>query len=169
MSGLRVISFDCGVINTGCVMIDMNKKTNHFEIVSIDLIQTCKEQNMLDEIKKYIKTFIKPQVRHDGLGTVVILEYIFETYRNWNIIRIHKYIRSYFSSMHNVKVVCLRPSQKSVIGGTNTKRKDVSENTARNILDTCGCSAITDKYNSYKRKHDIADALLASVYYYEHM
>lgn len=170
MSGLRVVSFDCGNKNTGCVIVDIDKQRDMFEIVSIELITSESFNEMSDKLFNYIKNVIDPQVRHVGKGTFILYENVHSRYLypNWSVIRMQKHIREHFETFKNIRVLSLKPTQKTGVGGTKSeKRKTKSVELARQCLSQCGCISLLDKFNSYERNHDIADALLAVKYLYD--
>lgn len=170
MSGLRVVSFDFGLRYTGCVMADIDKKRDLFEIVSIGLIEVDNEDTMYDKVMSYIESWIEPQLRIVGKGSLILYENIFNryTYPNWKLQRIQKDICRYFSNKTNVRVRSLHPTQKAYVGGSKENRKDKSIEGARKCLLNCGCTGLLDIFESFTRKHDVADALLALRYVYDH-
>ena len=170
MSGLRVVSFDFGLRYTGCVMADIDKKRDLFEIVSIGLIEADNENDMYDKVMNYIRSWIEPQLRLVGKGSLIIYENIFNryTYPNWKLQRMQKDIRAYFEGKTNVRIKSLHPTQKAYIGGKKENRKKASIEGAREYLVDCGCTGLLDVFESFSRKHDVADALLAIRYVYDH-
>lgn len=171
MSLLRIVSFDVGLQNTGCVIVDTNSKNNIFEIVSLDLVSSPDNMHcdLFDYIKAYVEPMIDPLLQTAKTQVLIIYENVHtrKLYPNWKLIRLQKDIRSYFSN-RNIRIKAIQPSQKAKIGGQETRdrktRKQCSVKEAQKLISECGCFDILDKFNAYNRNHDIADALLAARY-----
>lgn len=167
----RVISFDCGNKNTGCVMADIDKKRNHFEIILIKYIKVDNKSRMTHVLFEYINDIIIPMIqnyKNDKIYIVYENVHTRQLYPNWDLIRLQKEMRKHFKKLvPNVFIKALRPSQKAIIGGTKRKdRKELAVQVAREFICDHGSMHMLDVFDGLKRKHDVADALLAVAYLY---
>lgn len=167
--GYRIVSFDFGNKNTGCVMADIDKKRNHFEIILIKYMEVCREGDMMKCIIEFIDNIIIPMTKFCN-DVVFVYENVHtrKLYPNWNLIRLQKCIRNYVNKCcSNVSIKVLRPSQKAFIGGTKRKdRKDLAVFAAREYIINHSCYEMVTLFDNLSRKHDVADAMLAIAYMY---
>lgn len=157
----RILAIDVGIQNTGIIIADVFEEGN----VSLVHMHLFKDPNdMHASLLQYIKNTIEPLILNHA-SPYYVYENLFTRrfYKNPVVMRTQSGIRKLFEKT-NIQIICLRPSQKFGIGGTNVNRKEQSVTTARMFLAEKQAKEWLDKFNTYERAHDVADALLSLLY-----
>ena len=156
----RVLTLDCGIQYTGIALADID--TDFFEFITIE----CFIADDTNTLVKFLKDKILP-LMISSRKTLVLYESIFSSklYPNWKLIKIQRDMRNMcekvFNGRANFTIKTLMPSQK--IGLDNNKKRGnlrkqfMVANTA-DWINTFH-PEFFHKFNSYKRNHDIADAI----------
>ena len=154
----RIIAIDLGNKFSGYVIADIFP-SKEYEIVHFDVIKdTSKNHNVI--MSKIIGD-ISPLVRCMPEKSVVLLEKL-NWYPNWNLIRLNKCVRKYFTSELGITCLSQSPRQKTKIPERNHKeRKRTAIKVAKDLLPHC----LLDKFKKLERQHDVADAFLSIKYF----
>lgn len=148
----RIVSIDLGNKFSGFVIVDVFP-SNDYEIVHFGLIE---DTNMLQII-----TSIAPYVKNMSEKSLVLLEKI-NYYKNWDLMRLNKAVRLYFTKELNIQCKSLSPRQKTRVPNNNHKeRKQVAIKVARELLP----DILIQRFENLQRQHDVADAFL-SIHYF---
>ena len=147
-STTRIIAIDGGNIYTGVVIADL--KGGVIDFVYMDVFQT-KDKKVKEIYGRYLDEHVEPFINKN---TLVVYENVF--FRNYRLVAINKSIRSYFENL-GIKVRVMQPFQKSgVKSKTDTERKLQAVVAACNVIP----ADWIERFNSFERKHDVADAIL---------
>ena len=168
---LRIAVFDCGNSHTGMVVAYLVLGDHvSFNILLMDLLVKEGKKNMKNALKEYCVEHIDPLLNgnEDDFKPAVIYENIFNPrrgYPNWALNNIQKELRNHYESK-GIFVRTLVSSQKWCLGGYAKKdRKEKSIQFGYKLLEMLdNGSTWVAKLDSFDRKHDITDALLAARY-----
>jgi RNase H-fold protein (predicted Holliday junction resolvase) len=161
MATARVIAFDGGNHYTGVAIGDISNGT--LTIRFVDVI-TIKDKSLTPIYKEYFKSTIDEYLTDN---TLVIYENL-RFNKNRRLQTVNTCIRKYFTSKQ-VKVGTLEPRQKwGVTARKDTDRKKESIASTRALLELQQDDTWLTKFNSYPRKHDIADTILMLEYLNQH-
>jgi hypothetical protein len=162
---VRVCAFDFGNHYTGIVIADIVPirkgdilKNDKFDIVFMDVcVDTSKDKNGL---MSFLQTKVDPHLM-GYTDTLIVYENNFlHRKENPQLIKLQTRVKKYYVDK-NYKTKALLPSQKiKVSPGVNKKRKESAVECALSFLQESRYSMWLDKFKSYDRNHDIADALL---------
>lgn len=168
---MRVCAFDFGNHYTGIVIADIVPirngdilKNDKFDIVFMDVcVDKSKDKS---ELMLFVKNKVDPYLM-GYTDTLIVYENNFlHRKQNPQLINIQTRVKKYYIDK-NYKTKALLPSQKTkVSSGINRKRKESAVECALNFLHSKP-SEWLDKFKSYDRNHDIADALLMIRYVHE--
>lgn len=157
---LRMVSYDVGKTCTGVVIADVHNAT---ELTIIDMyVLQGQAKEMRTLLVEHAKDVILNQIQNHN--ALVIYENIYTPkrfYANYEVIRLNKMLRKFYEDK-GVPIKSLLPSQKvSMIPGARSKdRKKRSEDYALRCLN----GEMKAKFQSFNRRHDVADALLGILY-----
>ena len=152
----RVLTLDCGIQYNGIALADIDR--DFFEFITIE----CFIADDKNTLVKFLKDNIWPLMMSSQKPSVL---YESMLYPNWKLIKIQKDMRSAceeaFNGRANVTIKTLMPSQKIGLDNNhkhgNARKQFMVTNTA-DWMKTFH-PEFFDKFNSYERKHDTADAI----------
>lgn len=152
-----VIAFDCGFKNTGIVVgLLTDANVDVLRIMNLQTLNlTTKE--WLTDLKKYVEAELEDYMTDQ---TYIVYENCVYG-KNLKLKNINKSLHDYFKA-RQCRVIVLQPSQKVV-----TKDKKTSEAFVRNWLMTHKPTML-EKFDSFTRRHDVADALQMVLYIQTH-
>jgi hypothetical protein len=151
----RIVSIDLGNKISGYVIADVFS-SNDYEIVHFGLIE---DTNMCK-----INSSIAPFVQHIPHKSLILLEKV-NYYRNWDLMRLNKAVRLYFTKELGILCKSLSPRQKTGVPNKSHKeRKQAAIKVARELLP----DVLKERFESLQRQHDVADAFLSIHYFIRH-
>lgn len=156
----RVVSFDCGNKTTGVVIADINPPQVDIKFMDVKVLDVNTPHVAFET---YLSNIITPYL--DVENVVVVYESMV-FFPNWKLMRLQKTLKEFCRS-RGTRTMCLLPSQKyKGTSGSNKKKKDHSEATAREYLQHLPNWLM--RFESIERRHDVADALMAILYLNDH-
>jgi hypothetical protein len=148
-----IISFDVGLQNTGIVVAEHSDSTTRIHHMTNFQIEKCTSKEATEKLITYIKETLAPYITkstHFAYENCVFAG-------NGKLLAIHSALHDYFVSV-NVHVIVLQPSQKICKGTKKQSEEFVHKWIQSNQPE------MLNIYESFKRKHDIADAMQMSLY-----